>query len=119
MNFLKQTFFQTVICFLFLSISAQASCSLTTTPPEKGDERVGSSFAFYQVASSKKLVLKAFNSNYKVQIFNEDGKAIESYSVKKNSRLETSTVNIKPGKYFLRYISDGIYNNSTKILIIK
>lgn len=104
---------------IFNIITIVAVLFSVNTFANNNTKKNSSSFSFHQDEMSKKLILNSKKIDYTVEIFNEEGDLIQQVILKKNTSLEVSTKNIKPGNYFIRYISNNKNNNSVKKLVIK
>jgi|GEM_PF-6646500 len=114
MSILKKPFLFTITIILLLSVSIFAN-----TPTKDIYKKEDISFVFHHNKPLKKLTLKTFESDYTVEIFDTEGNTIKVYKIAKNTRLEVSTADIKPGNYFLRYVGNSPKNNSVEKLSIE
>ena len=116
---MKNTPFYHIVVFTIL-FSSFAQATTPFTLPHKSDKAKEShTLTFEQNHLSKKITLNSYNSSYTIEIFDTEGNVVKTLKMKKNSKLEVSTTNIKSGKYYLRYIGKDKKNNSVKVLFIK
>lgn len=112
----KKTALSHLIAIVFLlSFAANASTSL----PIKSNNGKNTHFTFQHNTVLKTLTLKTFNSNYTVEIYDMTGKSIHTYNLDKNTSMNISTANIKPGTYYLRYVGNSrkSYNSVEKLIL--
>ena len=106
------------IFLLSLTISQAAvnrdSNEIIDTYAKKGKN----TFKIHQDNSSKKITLSSEGDSYSVEIFNSEGDILKSLELKKNSSIDVSTKDLKPGTYYVRYVGNSTKNNSVKKLVI-
>ena len=117
MKLFKPTLAYVTFFTILLSTVAQATTNLSSV--NYNGKKGNHTLTLKQNYLSKKITLNSFNSKYTIEIFDTEGNLMKSSKIKKNSKLEISTADLHPGKYYLRYISKNKHNNSVKSIIIK
>ena len=115
-NFYKITLILIVFITFFTLQQTSASKPFHPVPKEINDNTP--KLVFEQNTAKKILILKSYQSDFSVQLFDIDGNTIENLTIKKNTQLEISTKDLKPGDYYLRYIGATTKNNRTKKITI-